>query len=74
MLYVEITAVLTPRKSLSSLLLLALVLVSACSKDYPTNTERVKYLNRSAAGSRIDFGTEVFVPKKINILYFYADW
>jgi hypothetical protein len=64
------------RKSLSWFVVLSLLLVAVCgcSKDYPPNTEQIKYVNRTSPGGRIDFGSSLLVPKKINVLYFYADW
>jgi uncharacterized protein YceK len=56
-----------------SLLILTIVL-AGCQSSYPADTPSIKYGNREAAGSRLNFGGDLFVPDKMNILYFYADW
>ena len=60
-------------RRLFSLLILTSVLVG-CQTSYPADTSRIKYGNRQAAGSRLNFDGNLFVPDKMNILYFYADW
>lgn len=45
-----------------------------CTKTVPPDTDAIKYVNRHEPGKRLNFDGYMFVPDKVNVLYFYADW
>lgn len=62
-------------KNQALIFLVALVGVLGCAgKTLPPDTSGVKYVNRGNPGARLNFDGSLFVPGKMNVLYFYADW
>lgn len=49
------------------------LLLAGCGKDYPADTNGVKYANRTSPGAKLDV-KKVLEPEKMNLIYFYADW